>query len=340
MRRTLRSGNLFGVWDGEAIEVVDKDFDLAQYIKRAIEDERDESSDSEKEYEYNEPGTCITRPSSAAPAEATPLSMRCTAPEAAPSAFDAYPRAKRRTRAHRKRKRQGEKPAAEDEFDVETRPSTRRKYIDPAIPIETDFRLSGMRVTRTGYTALRDPNVQHREYRLDELVGPKSKFQFNLYQWDGRKPVPFLSKGKVFAVLPGRPDQALDWDPLMTDLADTIHSALPQLSLRANQKQHRRRPFPATAHGHSFGGGQTQPMSISENPANAEHFRRILEHPGMQRVSGFSNGATKAWAPDYHAFLRQNRCTLRSRLPGLRYNFRNSVWSALTVNYGPRHLVQ
>ncbi|KAL1657906.1 hypothetical protein GGF50DRAFT_121366 [Schizophyllum commune] len=341
MRRTLRSGNSFGMWDGEAIDVVDTQFDLAQYVKRGIDDERDELSDEDCDYDYIEADVLsdafidARKPPTAA-ANAPAAFGENPTTHTPDSAFSAYQRPKRRTREHRKRKRLEAKPAAEEEEGVATRESTRRKYIDTALPIETNLPLSGLRVTRTGYTSMRDAPDQHRAYRVDELVGPKSKFQFDYFAWAGRQPVPFLSKQKVFGLLAGCPDKAPDWDTVMIDFANTIHAARPDLALRSNQKYHRRGPFPATAHGHSYGGGQRQPMSISENPANAGPFKRVLEHPGMTRISGFQNGVVKTWAPDYHSFLRENRRSMRSQHPDLRYNFRNSVWSATTINYGPR----
>ncbi|KAL1724789.1 hypothetical protein EV714DRAFT_278212 [Schizophyllum commune] len=336
MRRVLRSGNSFGLWDGEAIDVVDTQFDLAQYVKRGVDEERDELSDEGCDYDYVEAGASSDAYHSPPAANVSTPSEDNPTTHASVGAFSEYPRPKRRTREHRKRKRLEAKPTAEEEGGIEIRETTRRKYIDTAVPIEANLPLSGLRVTRTGYTSMRDAPAQHRAYHVDELVGPKSQFQFDYCAWAGRKPVPFLSDRKVFGLLAGCPDKAPDWDTVMADFANTIHAVGPDLSLRPDQKHHRRGPFPATAHGHSYGGGQQQPMSISENPANTEAFKRVLEHPGMVRISGFQNGVVKAWAPDYHSFLRENRRALRSQHPDLRYNFPNSVWSATTVNYGPR----
>ncbi|KAI4294069.1 hypothetical protein K525DRAFT_213554 [Schizophyllum commune Loenen D] len=341
MQRTLRSGNSFGVWDGEAIDVVDPQFNFAHYVKRGVEDERDELSDDDNEYEYYAPGDCADLDADARPTPTAAAEADTHHPEDATTracgAFDGYPRPKRRSREHRKRKRETAKLEADDGADVEVRESTRRKYIDNAEPLSTGLRLSGLRVTRTGYTAMRDPAVQGRPYRLDELVGPQSKYNFDLVPWNGRKPIPLLANGRlVFGCMPGRPDNSPDWDEVMDDWAKTIHETLPHLTLKSTQTEHRRGPFPATAHGHSYGGGQQQPMTISEHPGNAPHFRRIMEHPGAIRSSGFNNGATKGWAPKLHTYLRDNRRILRGRLPHLRHNFRSSVWASTTVNYGPR----
>ena len=43
----LRSGNSFGMWDGEAIDVVDSQFDFAEYGRRGVEEEPDELSDDD-----------------------------------------------------------------------------------------------------------------------------------------------------------------------------------------------------------------------------------------------------------------------------------------------------
>ncbi|KAL1699670.1 hypothetical protein EV121DRAFT_215799 [Schizophyllum commune] len=339
MQRRLRSGNTFGEWDGEAIRVVDNDFNLASYIKRAIEEERDEASDEDTDYELEGAGIPLAAEhdaSASVPAAPHPTEP---VPHAVPDAPSRGHKKRARARNHalRKRKRQEAQVPAEDASDTELRASTRRKHIDPAVPIPTNIRLTGVRVTKTGYTAMRDKPAPHRVYQLEELVGPNSEFQFGLVTWQGRKARPFVDNEEtVFGLLAGRPDQAPDWDPLMQDFANTIEDTRPHIRFKPHQLHHRRGQFPATPHGHSYGGGQPEPMSISEYAANAPHFRRVLEHPAMPRISGFQNGVTDGWAPKLHTFLRKNRRILRTQKPSLRHNFRASVWSATTVNYGPQ----
>ncbi|KAL1684518.1 hypothetical protein GGG16DRAFT_119722 [Schizophyllum commune] len=339
MQRKLRSGNTFSAWDGEAIQVVDEDFDLASYIKAGIEDEREEASDEDYDYEveeysdFNEP--LSHHPQTAETAGPAPPQPEPAATVPAPQGY--RKRGRDRSHALRKRKRADAQVPAEDASDAEIRESTRRKHIDPAQPIPTKLSLPGIRVTRTGYTAARDVPAPHRAYALQELVGPGSIFNFDLIAWEGRKARPFVDRGeRVFGLLAGCPDQAPDWDAVMQDFASTIDSERAHIRFKPHQLRHRRGPFPATPHGHSYGGGQQQPMSISEYPSNDPHFRCILEHPAMSRISGFQNGVTLGWAPELHTFLRMNRRILREHQPDLRHNFRSSVWAATTVNYGPR----
>ncbi|KAL1751667.1 hypothetical protein FB107DRAFT_221538 [Schizophyllum commune] len=365
MQGKTRSGATFGAWDGEAIAVVDDDFDLGELIKRGIEEEREEQSDEDNDYEVIEGSDdeerllvdqsyCPTPAHPTIPCQAPPANPpiardEMTAETADPPALDPSAsrkaRINRRKHENRKRKRLGNKKDAADDSDVEVRASTRRKHIDPAMPIETDLHMRGLRVTKTGYTAMRDaPDAptQHRVYRLKDMVGPDSKFKFDLYRWQGRKTVPFVDKRqKVFALLAGQPDSsdprdAEEWMRLMHDFAHTIEETGPQLSLASHQKCHRRGTFPASAHGHSYGGGQTEPMNIAEKPANKPLFQRVLKHPGMERIAGYVNGVARGWAPDLHAFQRQYRRRLLSHHPNLQTNFRSSVWSSITVNYGPR----
>ncbi|KAI5824957.1 hypothetical protein K523DRAFT_314262 [Schizophyllum commune Tattone D] len=339
MHRQLRSGNTFGEWDGEAIHVVDADFNLASYIQRSIEEERDEASDEDTDYEIE--GTTVSLAAERVASTGSPTSpppdapVPCAVPDAPPRGHKK--RTRERNHALRKRRRQEAQVPAEDAPNTEARASTRRKHIDPALPIPTNLQLTGVRVTKTGYTGMRDKPAPHRVYQLEELVGPNSKFQFDLVTWEGRKARPFVDNGgTVFGLLAGRPDQAPDWDPLMRDFADTIEDTRPHIRFKSHQLRHRRGPFPATPHGHSYGGGQQEPMSISEYPANAPHFRRILEHPAMPRISGYQNGVAQGWAPKLHTYLRHNRRVLRTQKPSLRHNYRASVWAATTVNYGPQ----
>ncbi|KAL1698750.1 hypothetical protein EV121DRAFT_274210 [Schizophyllum commune] len=337
MQRRTRSGHTFSAWDGEAI-VVDANFDLANAIKLSIEEERDEASDEDCDYEleaYNGPAPYQQAPPTAATSAPTPPHSVPATTVPAPRGYKK--RGRERSHALRKRKRADAQVPAEDASDCEIRASTRRKHIDPAQPISTQLSLPGIGVTRTGYTSLRDAPAPHRAYALHELVGPQSKFDFDLVAWEGREARPFVDRGeRVFGLLAGCPDQAPDWNAVMQDFADTIDSERPHIRFKTHQLLHRRGPFPATPHGHSYGGGQQEPMSISEPPANAPHFRRILEHPAMARISGYQNGVTLGWAPELHSFLRMNRRILRTQQPDLRHNFRSSVWSATTVNYGPQ----
>ncbi|TRM64738.1 hypothetical protein BD626DRAFT_399710, partial [Schizophyllum amplum] len=336
MRRVTRSGMSFSAWDGSTIAVADPQFDLAALVRLSVEEERDELSDEDNDYNIVEPDddpAWLTEAEEVAPAMPTPP----LPPAHANRTRHGHKRAKALRQRNRKRARED---ADANEADSEVRLGTRRKHIAAAEPIVRQIAMQKLRVTRTGYTAMRDTTKgkkHHRVYRLQDMVGPDSLFKFELYEWDGRKTVPIVDQQeRVFAVLAGSPDKAPDWPGAMQDLADTIDATSSRLTLAANQRRHRRGPFPATAHGHSFGGGQRTPMNIAERPANAALINGLLTHPAMMRVSGFVHGVASCWGPRLMRFYRKYGRRLRARHPHLKRNFRHSAWAAITINHGPR----
>ncbi|TRM56746.1 hypothetical protein BD626DRAFT_359697, partial [Schizophyllum amplum] len=128
------------------------------------------------------------------------------------------------------------------------RSSIRRKYVDFARPVKTKVKPASLRITRTGYTAMRDEkghNNQKRAYRLKDLVGPGSQYHMELYNWDGVTPTPILDKKRrVIAVLAGVPDQK-DWPEQHRSLADAIDTTRGRFKFSSDQKKHRRGVFPA-----------------------------------------------------------------------------------------------
>ncbi|TRM57179.1 hypothetical protein BD626DRAFT_574753 [Schizophyllum amplum] len=277
MRRTLRSGATFGAWDGSAITVVDPQFDLADLVRQSVDDERDEQSDEDNDYELCEASD--TDWSTDAEEDASihiPSAVRASgASSTLPHNRKRHNR--QRSKAVRKRQRLSACSGADsDDLEPNVRLSARRKHVAAAEPIARNISLQNLRVTKTGYTAMRDAKSgkqKHRTYQLQDLVGPKSQYKFELYEWDGRKTVPLVDKeDRVFAVLAGCPDKAPDWGGSMQELADAIETTSSRLSLNPGQRRHRRGPFPATAHGYSFGGGQREPLNIAEKPANTAHF--------------------------------------------------------------------
>jgi hypothetical protein len=69
---------------------------------------------------------------------------------------------------------------------LKPRKRTVEHHIHPSSPLQTDLQTRNLRATKTGFTALRDTERIEGVYSLDELVGKKSEFGFDLKTWDGR----------------------------------------------------------------------------------------------------------------------------------------------------------
>lgn len=90
---------------------------------------------------------------------------------------------KRRGHNHRKRKREAERQESTPK-DYETRPSTRRKHL-PKEVVRTKFISEDAPISKAGFVGIRDERSS-AVYSLKQLVGPKSRFRFDLVPWDGR----------------------------------------------------------------------------------------------------------------------------------------------------------
>lgn len=60
------------------------------------------------------------------------------------------------------------------------------KHINNAPLLLSDFKMENMPVASTGYIGTRARKNPTTVYRLDEMVGPASKFKFKLFEWDGK----------------------------------------------------------------------------------------------------------------------------------------------------------
>ncbi|KAL1724897.1 hypothetical protein EV714DRAFT_278078 [Schizophyllum commune] len=341
--KTIPSG-----WDGPTI---DTDLDIDELIREHgseeydgsddegdydLSDEEDNEGDSLSSYAHPLPRSSITSPSPPpATASSPPLAATTPFPSAAPATKS---REKRKSHEKRRRKR-AHMQLTKKPWELSVRPSARRKYVDFARPIKTNLQPASLRITRTGYTAMRDEKAdktRKRTYRLSDMVGPSSTYNFKLYEWDGVTTVPILDKKRrVIAVLAGTPDQK-DWPKQHVSLADAIEAARPHLKFAAIQTKHRRGAFPAVAVGHSYGGGQTRPMSVSQEPSNVPILHALLTHIAFIRLAGFATGIIANWAPLLFAYYAKYCELLSNRLPDISFNFPTTVWAAVTINFGPR----
>ncbi|KAF9548612.1 hypothetical protein CPC08DRAFT_591130, partial [Agrocybe pediades] len=123
---------------------------------------------------------------------------------------------KKKAQSKRNRQKKREDARAAGVGFVGLRPTVRKKYLSGAVPIDATNTLptNQKNVTSTGYTALDDGMGTKVIYRLEDLVGPTSRFQFTLEKWDGVAAKPLVnSTGKIIGVLAGTPNDE-DWPAL------------------------------------------------------------------------------------------------------------------------------
>lgn len=125
------------------------------------------------------PGTSPTRPPTNPSVGLPSTSELPSAPPLSAAALK-----KRKSHAHRRRKRTAAK-ANLTPSDYEPRLSTRRKYAAASEGIQTELKGEDMRIASTGYVGIRGSRSS-AVYSLRQLVGPGSRFGFDLVEWDGR----------------------------------------------------------------------------------------------------------------------------------------------------------
>ena len=88
-----------------------------------------------------------------------------------------------------KRRRAADRLHAKNSLDlaVKVRPSIRQRHVADSTPIAIpSFSLDAKNVAKTGYVGIRDKKKSKKVYKLGEMIGERSKFNFNLVEWDGK----------------------------------------------------------------------------------------------------------------------------------------------------------
>ncbi|KAL1750032.1 hypothetical protein FB107DRAFT_224555 [Schizophyllum commune] len=186
-------------------------------------------------------------------------------------------------------------------------------------------------VTSTGFTCLRNA-WEAGIPELEDLVG------YKILDWDGvgngaitvnREQVVMVmlvgcGKGK------GRTDH--------NRVARMIRDVGDRIPFSADEQDHRRGLFGVKAIGISHGGGQKQPGPLKHSDKTRKELMRIVKLQPMQRIAHVNSGAFQNWQPDSYDHYADTKKKLIDWKPRLRrfFNFPKSVWSCLTINFGPR----
>ena len=125
-----------------------------------------------------------SKPAPSTPTAATAAGPSRHAPPKAGAAELAYRKAK--GKAREKLKAQQRRDAA-PYGDFAVKPRLVNKHLRRAeMPIRSTFNANDMPHASTAYVGKRDSGGAGRVFRLEELVGKGSKYEFELRKWDGR----------------------------------------------------------------------------------------------------------------------------------------------------------
>ncbi|KAI0054920.1 hypothetical protein BV25DRAFT_1816360 [Artomyces pyxidatus] len=134
---------------------------------------------------------------------------------------------------------------------------------------------------------------------------------------------------RILAIFAARPDGA-DWDECHQSALEAYDrfAATPGA---LSDDMFRRGEFATLSAGVSYGGGQTvRRLHCMWN------FPDVLEHPSIIRLAGFANGVFANYAPKLYAYYVDTLGPLFAKLPSLKLPFANSIFTAVSFNFGPK----
>ncbi|KAJ3804808.1 hypothetical protein EV368DRAFT_66071 [Lentinula lateritia] len=149
--------------------------------------------------------------------------------------------------------------------------------------------------------------------------------------------IPIVDRhGRMVVLIAGSPQ--MHWQSEVAEpLAEAIAAGSSHLKFSSEKLYHKRGDgFAALASGPSHGGGEPFPGNRVLSPSERSFMDMLLEHPAMQRASGFMNQILHTYNPLMYEDYRLHQEELHDKEPHLRRNFPNSIWSSLTVNCGPQ----
>lgn len=162
-------------------------FDFDRLLQDAIDREEsdDHDSNSTDEQDANEDGIEDEQDGQSHPREYHEIPHTDAPSQPSPSSKDRR-RARKKLQSHNHRSKQRQKIQQESFSHHERQSSAYRKYISTATPIVTPMSTANAPVTKSAFVGLDDRIRSRGQYRLEDMVGEGSTFQFEYQAWDGR----------------------------------------------------------------------------------------------------------------------------------------------------------
>ncbi|KAK1232441.1 hypothetical protein PQX77_004417 [Marasmius sp. AFHP31] len=207
------------------------------------------------------------------------------------------------------------------------------KTVLPAVPLLRDFDSAMLPFAKGAWIGKAPKQIPRAKERITLEDLDKEKFHY--VAWNGRTPVPILDKdGRVLVTLYGRPS-----DPTYLEatgrVSDKVLQKREDVLWKAGEVSHERgEGFPAPAYGISYGKGQPEPMRLKGE--RYKLMEELVSDADVQRIAAFQSAGYALWYPRNYAEFQNRRKQLRDKLPHLKPNFPNSVYSCITINFGPQ----
>jgi hypothetical protein len=213
-------------------------------------------------------------------------------------------RARIKSQGHTNRRQQRQRVQDQSFSHHTPRSSTYNKYIATATPIVTPMSTASAPVANSAFVGLDDRMRSKRVYKLEEVVGKESLYNFTLQTWDGRyatppplfrmpnapcrSPLPILTDKRRLIVLPAGHPEDSDWALVHQEAADALEEARRRCHVPEKKRLHRRGYFCALRCGVSHGGGQKLPGNLKNTVGNTRILKELNALSPFQRLAGFS----------------------------------------------------
>ncbi|KAJ7842551.1 hypothetical protein B0H14DRAFT_3456769 [Mycena olivaceomarginata] len=135
------------------------------------------------------------------------------------------------------------------------------------------------------------------------------------------------------------PKDTEEWAKITKRASDLMENRESRIRLSQDKLHHQRaqegESYPLLSRGLSHGGGQTEPGELHQNATNTQLTNELLQDPVIQRMIGFTTLLFSLWAPKLYSLYERTRKALEQWRPNLRWAFENTVFAAITFNFGP-----
>ncbi|KAJ7703343.1 hypothetical protein B0H14DRAFT_3527016 [Mycena olivaceomarginata] len=178
----------------------------------------------------------------------------------------------------------------------------------------------------------------YTQSEVDALTGTRG---FKYIGWLGMLTIAILdSRRRVIALLGGMPKDTEEWAKVTKRASDLMEDRESRIWLSEDKLHHRRaqegESYPPLSRVLSHGGGQTEPGELHQNATNTQLTDELLQDPDIQRMIGFTTLLFSLYAPKLYSLYERTRKALEQWRPNLRWTFENTVFAAITFNFGPR----
>ncbi|KAI0261443.1 hypothetical protein BC834DRAFT_895978 [Gloeopeniophorella convolvens] len=166
---------------------------------------------------------------------------------------------------------------------------------------------------------------------------------FQEVKWDGRVTLVILDeRERVVAVFMGKPNEdgprkGPTWDESCESLAQRFDSLrrAEEGSFLGERGRHRRGSYAAVTFGFAYGGGQQRPTNCRLEGGRRRIAEALLGDSSMRRLAGYASEGLARYFPLSYSHMQARMGAVHAGDPGLRFNFKNSVYPTCTANLGP-----